>query len=282
VFPKYILDPNYGLHPTRGRGPFVDAVANGLALYLCAVACAVAALRWRGSGVRALAIGVGLLCIVGTFMSLERSVWIGATLGTVVACLATSRGRRSLVPLMLAVTVAIGAALAAVPGLSAQFTNRTNEQGALWDRKNLARAGINMVEAKPLFGFGWARFSSDSADYFQQAFDYPLTATQVTLHNTPLTYAVELGLVGGTLWGLGLVFGVGGVLIARAPPELTEWRIALLAVATAYLVVLNAVPPTAWPTRSLWLLAGIATAGKYVAHAQTSAPAQPVMQGQRA
>ena len=47
VFPKYILDPNYGIHVQRGRGPFVDAVANGLALYTCAVACAIAFASWR-------------------------------------------------------------------------------------------------------------------------------------------------------------------------------------------------------------------------------------------
>ena len=62
-----------------------------------------------------------------------------------------------------------------------------------------------MVEAKPLFGFGWSRFTSDSRDYFQQAFDYPLTATEAGVHNTPLTYAVDLGLVGMTLWLVGVV-----------------------------------------------------------------------------
>src|SRR5665811_88823 len=33
VFPRYILDPNYGIHVGRGRGPFADAVANGFGLY---------------------------------------------------------------------------------------------------------------------------------------------------------------------------------------------------------------------------------------------------------
>ena len=50
VFPKYILDPNYGIHVARGRGPFVDAVANGLALYTCSVMCAIAVASWRSRG----------------------------------------------------------------------------------------------------------------------------------------------------------------------------------------------------------------------------------------
>ena len=122
-----------------------------------------------------------------------------------------------------------------------------------------------MVEAKPLFGFGWSRFAHDSADYFQQSPDYPLTATSAGVHNTPLTYAVELGLVGMTLWIVGVLCGVGGALATRGPPDLDLWRTGLLALATAYLVVLNAVPPTPWPNRSLWLMAGVVYSGRYLA-----------------
>jgi O-antigen ligase len=263
VFPKYILDPAYGIHSGRGRGPFVDAVANGLALYTCAVMCAIAAGSWRAGRARAAAVAVGLLCIVGTFLCLERSVWLGAALGTVVAMLVTPRTRRALVPVAIAGAVVIAAALVLIPGLSNQATRRTNDKATLWDRRNLARAAVNMVQERPLVGFGWARFTKDSSDYFQQAFDYPLTATRSGIHNTPLTYAVELGLLGATLWVVGLVLGIGGALTSRGPPDLTAWRVGLLAVTAACLFVLNAVPPTTWPNRSLWLLAGVAYAGRY-------------------
>ena len=93
---------------------------------------------------------------------------------------------------------------------------------------------------------------------------HPLTATSAGVH-TPLTYAVELGLVGMTLWIMGVLFGVGGALATPGPPDLDAWRAGLLAVATAYLVVLNAVPPTAWPNRSLWLMAGVVYSGRYLA-----------------
>jgi putative inorganic carbon (HCO3(-)) transporter len=263
VFPKYILDPNYGIHADRGRGPFVDAVANGLALYTCAVTSVIAVISWEDRRSRVLAAAVGLLCAVGTFLSLERSVWIGAVLGTGVAMLATRRARRALVPVAAAAAVAIVAALVLIPGLSARVTKRTNDKMTVWDRKNLARAAVNMVEAKPLLGFGWSRFTRDSADYFQQASDYPLTATKAGIHNTPLTYAVELGLVGATLWALGLLLGIGGALASRGPPDLAAWRIGLLAIFTTTLFVLNAVPPTTWPNRSLWLIAGVVYAGRY-------------------
>ena len=266
VFPKYIVDPNYGIHVNRGRGPFVDAVANGLALYTCAVACAIAVASWRSQRARALAAAIGVLCVVGSFLSLERSVWIGVVLGTGVAMLTTRGLRRYLVPVAVAVTVAIASSLALIPGLSAKVTPRVNQGGAaLWDRRNLATAAVNMVEARPLLGFGWGRFTHYSTDYFQQAFDYPLSATTAGgVHNTPLAYAVELGLIGMTLWALGVVVGVGTALATRGPPDLNRWRVGLLAIVTAYLIVMNSVPPTAWLNRSLWLVAGVVYSGRYV------------------
>jgi putative inorganic carbon (HCO3(-)) transporter len=264
VWPKYILDPNYGIHAGRGRGPFVDAVANGLALYTCAVACAIAVTAWRSPLSRATAIVIGLLCVVGAFLSLERSVWIGVVLGTVVAMLATRGLRRFFVPVALGVTLAVSASLVLIPGLSRRVHERATNSSTVWDRKNLARAATNMIEAKPLFGFGWSRFTADSADYFQQAFSYPLTATDAGLHNTPLTYAVDLGLVGATLWFVGVIFGIGTALTTRGPPELRPWRVGLLAIALASLVVSNSVPPTAWLNRSIWLLAGVVYSARYI------------------
>lgn len=264
VWPKYILNSSFGIHVGRGRGPFVDAVANGLAMYTCAVACAIAAITWRSPLTRASAVGVGLLCIVGAFLSLERSVWIGVVLGTIVAMLATRGLRRYFVPVALGVAVAVSASLVLIPGLGRRAHERATNSSTVWDRKNLARAATNMIEAKPLLGFGWSRFTTDSADYFQQAFDYPLTATDAGLHNTPLTYAVDLGLVGATLWFVGVIFGIGTALTTRGPPELRPWRVGLLAIAVASLVVSNSVPPTAWLNRTLWLFAGVVYSARYV------------------
>jgi putative inorganic carbon (HCO3(-)) transporter len=271
VFPKYILDQSYGIHSGRGRGPFVDAVASGLALFTCGVACVVAVATWRNRPMRRIAAVVGVLCVVGAFLSLERSVWIGAVAATTVAMLAMRGMRRYFVPVVVAVAVAIVGALTLIPGLSEVVSDRLNDSRALWDRKNLNRAAVNMIEARPLTGFGWSRFETYSADYFEQAADYPLTATGVSeqnerrfgVHNTPLTYGVDLGLVGLTLWLLGVMYGVGGALASRGPPDLLPWRVGLLAVALATLVVINATPPSAWANRSLWLLAGVAYAGVY-------------------
>jgi hypothetical protein len=52
VFPRYVIDPTVGIHASRARGPFVEAVANGLALYACGVASVIAAVVWQGRAAR--------------------------------------------------------------------------------------------------------------------------------------------------------------------------------------------------------------------------------------
>ena len=83
VWPKYIDNLNYGIHRGRGRGPFADAVANGFGLYTCGLAACIAVTKWRGSA-RIAAGGVAALCAIGTLLTLERSVWIGVVVATIV------------------------------------------------------------------------------------------------------------------------------------------------------------------------------------------------------
>src|SRR5438093_1302521 len=60
IVPRYIADPGAGIHFGRARGPFVEAVADGLALFGCGVAAAVAFTHWRAPWARRLALAVML------------------------------------------------------------------------------------------------------------------------------------------------------------------------------------------------------------------------------
>jgi putative inorganic carbon (HCO3(-)) transporter len=264
VFPQYILDPSYGIHVGRGRGPFVEAVTNGFALYVCAVASVLAWRKWREQTVGLIALAVGVLCAAGTVMCLQRSVWLGAVVATIIVLVVFGEMRRY-APLILVVLVAVVlGSLSAIPGLSDRVAERVGKKESLWDRQNLVRAGFNMVEARPLFGFGWEQFRRQNLDYFEQADDYPLRRViNLDLHNAPLTYAVELGLLGATLWLLTIAAGVGGALVTRGPPDLHSWRILLLATAVCYAIIINFVPPSFFPNLAIWLIAGVVWSGRY-------------------
>lgn len=259
VFPRYILNPHLGIHYGRGRGPFLEAVENGLAQGVCAMACAIATVRWpRGSVRRRLAVATGLLCIGGAFLSLERSVWIATVLGLTIAMASSQQLRRHVVTLVVSVVFVVALAFVLIPALQSVAHRRLSEPNSIWDRNNLNTAGLNMVEARPLTGFGWQTFQEKSELYFRRNPNYPLTATNGNISNFPLGYAAELGLPGVTIWLLVLVAGVGHALTARrGPPEQEMWRIGLIGVSVMFAVIALFVPPEMFPNLSLWLWAGV-------------------------
>lgn len=263
VWPRYILNPHYGIHVGRGRGPFVDAVANGFALFVCAASCGVAIATWSRPRARVLAGATGLLCLVGSFLSLQRSVWIGTAAACIITMLAIRRLRPYFLVVSAVLALGVAGAITLIPGLSTAVSKRFNMVGTIYDRENLTEAALNMIEARPLTGFGWQRFQDDSQLYFRQSQSFPLTATKLGVHNFLLSYAVDLGLPGLTLWAFGLLIGVGSALLTRGPPDLDPWRVALLGVLIVFAVVCNSVPPTLFPNLSLWLLAAVVFCGRY-------------------
>ncbi len=263
IYPRYILAPSLGVHFGRARGPFLEAVTNGAGLYVCAVLSIVALARWQSQIARLLALATALLCVSGVLFTMQRSVWIGAIVATIVVGLTRAHVRRVLVPTLIAATIAAGAAYAALP--SGTLHERATNVETVWARKNLNRAGLNLLETRPLVGVGWGQFvpRTEHGEFFEQAADYPLTGVGNVLHNQFLSNAVELGLVGAAAWLIGLLLALAGGLTARVPEDdLLGWKTALLAYAIFFLIVSNFAPTHAFPNLVFWLLAGIAWTGR--------------------
>jgi putative inorganic carbon (HCO3(-)) transporter len=259
VFPKYILDPSLGIHEARARGPFLEAAANGLGLYSCGVAAAVGLARWRGLGwARAACAVVLVLCAAGVIFTLTRAIWIGSVAGTIAALVATRSLRRFLVPAVGASTLLVVATLTLVPGLSVSASERKGAQLPVWDRLNTKTAAMDMIGDRPLFGFGWGRFVTASAPYFRQQAGFPLTGLGLEVHNVFLSRAVELGLIGATIWLAAFVVALGGAATTRGPPEALTLRAGLIALLVSWIVAACFGPlGYAFPTLLLWTWAGI-------------------------
>jgi O-antigen ligase len=265
VFPHYVVQADSELRGERAGGPFQSTVSEGFATFACAVAAVMAFVRWRGQRKRYVAAIVALTCIFGCFLTLERGVWIAAVTATAVAALATRTGRRWFVPGAVACALLIGLPLLLSPSLSSKTSARVNRQVSVWDRENQSAAALRMIQAKPLLGFGWYGYTTHSLEYFRQAMEYPMVGYATTgkhlqpLHNTYLSYAVELGLVGTALWLVTLLWGVGGAALGRGSPDLRPWKLGLLAIAVFFLVVGIFDPyPAPFPTLLLWVWAGVA------------------------
>ncbi len=282
VFPHYITDPDLGYHVGRARGPFLEAEANGIALFICGAAAAVAATTWRsGALFRCLCWLVVCLCFGGCLFSLSRGVWVGAALAIFLSLLVFRPIRGMLVPAVIGIPLAVMLVIGLVPGLAGRIDERGSEKSSVWDRENLNVAALRMVEARPLLGFGWGRFTDVSPPYFWQAADRPLTAVgvqscdavsaaarqttdgsnpqcTVPVHNAYLANAAELGLFGVTLWIAAGVVAIGGAVARRSAPGALSWRIGLFAMATMWAVVMFFTPLEGpFSPVVLWTWAGI-------------------------
>jgi O-antigen ligase len=249
VVPSYILRTDeVGVGVVQASGPFQSPVAEGFAAFACAVAAAIALTRWRPRWQRLVAALCIATCAFACFATLERGVWLAAVAAAILTAAATRGGRRWLAPGALACAIGLGAVLAVSSQLSHQASERANYEQSVWDRKNQMAAGLRMVQARPLFGFGWDSYRDRSEDFFRQPADYPMVGhTQgvtiglppnvVPLHNTYLAYAVELGLVGFLLWLVSLCWAVVGSIAAPGPAALRAWKLGLLAIAVFFAVV---------------------------------------------
>ncbi len=161
----------------------------------------------------------------------------------------------------------------------------------MWDRQNQTAAALNMIQAKPLFGFGWDNWANTADPYFRLAPNrlltgYPsslqqadlggsgdglsasgggtstgpgLTHVQGELHDSYLSYAVELGLVGACMWFASVLWGFGSAVLGPGAPDLRAWRIGLVAIAACFLVVCAVDPLSQNFTQLiLWTWAGVA------------------------
>jgi len=257
VWPRYILDSGIGIHTERARGPFAEAVANGLALYVCGAAAVVALVTWRRPIARVAATGVMLLCAAGLLFTLTRSIWLASAVATVVILLARRPLRRYVIPAALFATLAVVATFAFVPSLADLARQRQGDERSIWDRQNLNAAGLRMVAERPLEGFGFGASRTKSLDYVRQADDSPLTGAEVKIHNVFLDLTVQLGVLGALLWGAAFLLAVGVAALRRGPPGLEPWRLALLAITLQGLLVQNLIPGSyVFPILLTWTIAG--------------------------
>ena len=258
VEPSYIRNPDIGILFGRARGPFTESAADGLSMFMCAVAAGVGLSVWKQWRIRLVCGGVMVVCGLGIIFTLTRAVWIGAAAATIVALVAAPATRRYAVALIAGGAIVIGLTLAVVPGLSSKVSSRATAQSSVYDRLNTNAAALRAVEQHPVFGLGWQTFATKGPSYLRQAATYPLTGAGLEVHNVFLSHAVELGLPGSILWTVALLGAVGGAIVRRGPPELMPWRIAMLAMVVCFLVVANLGPLSyAFPNLLLWTWAGI-------------------------
>jgi O-antigen ligase len=194
IFPRYILDQGLGIHADRARGPFLQAVANGVTLNLLGLVALNSFRRKRLRGVLALLFLVALpLAIVATK---TRAVWLSFA-GSILVLLFFSpsrRLRRACLCFVLAGSLGL-AAVITFAGRDSSLNDRLEERGPVLFRLAIYQAGWEMFLEKPLAGWGatamQAELSKRISDFHQEQFFF---------HNTYLEIVVQYGMVGLLLY----------------------------------------------------------------------------------
>jgi O-antigen ligase len=194
IFPRYILDESLGYHADRARGPFLQAVANGVALNLLGLLALNSFRRKRLRAVLALAFLASLpLAIVATK---TRAVWLSFALSILGLLFFSSSRRLRRACLCLVIAGGIGLATAVTfADRNASLTDRLEERGPVIFRMEIYQAGWEMFLQKPLTGWGAAEMQTELSkrisDFHQEQFFF---------HNTYLEIVVQYGLVGLVLY----------------------------------------------------------------------------------
>jgi len=205
IFPRFILDESIGHHVDRARGPFLQAVANGVSLNMLGILALVLV-----EGRRKIVLLLWLVLPLAILATMTRAVWISFAASTV--ALAIRLGDRCLRRACMAAAIAGLVALLVIGLSDSSWTNalrdRTGERGPVDARMAVYEAEWAMFQEHPFSGWTAGRMYEELARRME---GYHLRSYYV--HNTYLSLLVEFGLPGLLLYCFLLV---GLFRLARA------------------------------------------------------------------
>jgi O-antigen ligase len=191
IFPQFIADEGIGIHADRARGPFLQAVANGVCLNLLGLIALDSFRRKRLRGV--LAALLFLVTPLALLATKTRAVWISAAFSVILlACFgSTPKLRRIALAWCVMATMGLGILFLYRAGADS-LAERALDRSPIDFRNEMYRVGWQMFTEKPVLGWGneWLiqpevekRISIFHPEYY-------------VFHNTFLELAVQRGLLG--------------------------------------------------------------------------------------
>ena len=204
IFPRFILDGSIGIHPDRARGPFLQAVANGVSINLLGIVALHSYERLGNSnspGSRSSArVLTGLLFVVVPLALLAtetRAVWLGAALSAVLIILFARRRRsRALVTALTVIVALIVPCSLLLRPRTGELEDRLQDRSPIEFRLEMYRAGWQMFTEKPLLGWGSDRNIQPEIERRVTNF-HP---EYYIFHNTYLQLAIQCGALGLLLY----------------------------------------------------------------------------------
>ncbi len=214
IFPRFILDEGIGIHADRARGPFLQAVANGVCLNLLGL---IALDSFRRRRLRGLWAGVLFLGAPFALLATKtRAVWLSAaiSIGFLAGFGSDRRVRR--VAQGLCALVALGLCAGSLYQINSNsLAERLEDRSPVDFRVVMYETGWQMFTERPLTG--WNSGQNLQAEIARRVRDFH--PEYYVFHNTYLELAVERGLLG---LGLYAWLIVRLLQLSRAPKSPTE------------------------------------------------------------
>jgi len=134
------------------------------------------------------------LCAIGIFLSMERAAWLALALALL--------GLLWVYPKMMSRVLLVGGIgiLGLVQsGVLSQYieraTDRLYHEQPVYDRIVVMDAMLQMIQEKPLFGWGYETINNNITSYYRMVGDAYIPHGLVTSHHTYMTIATESGLI---------------------------------------------------------------------------------------
>jgi O-antigen ligase len=187
-----VLPPEWlGRAGARTTGTFGNAAVYATTLMLLSLLLYHEAMQSEPSKRRTVLVSVFALGLVGVFFTFSRGSWLAGA--------AVLAGLVLLYPKMTIRLTALLATLGLILGISLladeveYAAQRLATEETAEGRVVLLNAGLRMVAAKPLFGWGYDTYDLYDSEFKEPVGDIPVRSDS-TSHNTYMTLVVELGL----------------------------------------------------------------------------------------
>ena len=194
IYPRFILDESLGIHADRARGPFLQAVANGVSIIFLSLIALDCYRRGRLRSLFALAFAIAVPAAV--LATKTRSVWFSFTAAVFgLWVFSSSRRIRRACANLIAGGLVAASFTCMVCLRDASFGERLGERSPVEFRFSMYQAGWQMFQEKPFFGWHVDDIQPELAkrvEGFHQE--------QFFFHNSYLEVAVSYGAVGLVLY----------------------------------------------------------------------------------
>ncbi|MFC1620942.1 O-antigen ligase family protein [Candidatus Omnitrophota bacterium] len=204
IWPRYILDPSFGIHFERARGPFVQAAVNGTVLGFILVS-SFYFLIFRDNKRDLWRICSRVLLIaspIAVFFTYTRAAWLGALAGfSLILLFILKQGKKisTAIVIILCIGIFIGLGFFLDDSVVSLSSERAFDESPVHDRLNLYIAMINMFKEHPVFGVGFGKFTEFSKNYFKNVDGIHFQAVGLSGHDSFAGVLAEMGVLGFSL-----------------------------------------------------------------------------------